>query len=334
MSTTSEAVPVEIITARDFPLGGPRAMTVHRTLPQRRRSLIGAWCFCDHYGPDHVAATGRMDVAPHPNTGLQTVSWLFTGEIRHDDAQDVHAVVRPGEVNLMTAGAGTCHSEVSTEETDILHGVQLWTVLPEDARHGPRRFDHHVPDTVSFDGGEALVFLGSLLGETSPVHTFTPLVGAEIRLDPGASVDLVVDPGFEHGVLVDTGRISLEGTPVARTEIGYAGTGASTLHLVNTGDLQARLILLGGEPFAEEVVMWWNFVGRSDEEIRSYREQWNDLDHAAERFGVTEGYVGHDQEGPRRLPAPVMPETPVRARTNPAPVARPGDDPYRPKDAR
>ncbi|MGO2636801.1 MAG: pirin family protein [Corynebacterium variabile] len=246
MSTTSEAVPVEIITARDVPLGGPRAMTVHRTLPQRRRSLIGAWCFCDHYGPDHVAATGGMDVAPHPNTGLQTVSWLFTGEIRHDDAQDVHAVVRPREVNLMTAGAGTCHSEVSTEETDILHGVQLWTVLPEDARHGPRRFDH----------------------------------------------------------------------------------------LVNTGDLQARLILLGGEPFAEEVVMWWNFVGRSDEEIRSYREQWNDLDHAAERFGVTEGYVGHDQEGPRRLPAPVMPETPVRARTNPAPVARPGDDPYRPKDAR
>src|SRR5699024_10167291 len=120
----------------------------------------------------------------------------------------------PGEVNLMTAGAGICHSEVSTQDTTTLHGVQLWAVLPDAARHGPRRFDHHVPEPVPFDGGSALVFLGSLLGHESPVTTFSPLVGAELRLDPGALLTLEVDPTFEHGLLVDSGEIDLEGVEV------------------------------------------------------------------------------------------------------------------------
>ena len=127
---------VEVITSRDVPLGGPRAMTVHRTLPQRARSLVGAWCFADHYGPDDVARTGGMDVPPHPHTGLQTVSWLFTGEIEHRDSSGVHAMVRPGELNLMTGGYGVAHSEVSTRSTTTLHGVQLWVALP-DARPAP-----------------------------------------------------------------------------------------------------------------------------------------------------------------------------------------------------
>lgn len=98
-------------------------MTVLRTLPQAQRSLIGAWCFADHYGPDDIGQTGGMDVAPHPHTGLQTVSWLFTGEIEHRDSSGVHAMVRPGELNLMTGGRGICHSEVSTAQTTTLHGV-------------------------------------------------------------------------------------------------------------------------------------------------------------------------------------------------------------------
>jgi redox-sensitive bicupin YhaK (pirin superfamily) len=320
-------VPVEIITARDVPLGGPRAMTVHRTLPQRRRSLIGAWCFLDHYGPDPVAATGGMDVAPHPHTGLQTVSWLFDGEIRHDDSHGVHELVRPGELNLMTAGAGICHSEVSTETTDTLHGVQLWTVLPEDARHGPRRFDHYAPTPVTFDGGSALVFLGTLLGSTSPVPTFTPLVGAEVRLEPGAVLDLGVDPSFEHGFLVDTGDVTVEGVAVARTELAYTGTGADTVAVANTGGAPARVVVIGGEPFGEDVVMWWNFIGRDDAEIRRYREEWNAY---GDRFGETHGYTPHDPDAPRRLPAPEMPGTRLRPRGNPGPVARAGADPYRP----
>lgn len=122
----SEPAPtrVQIITSREVPLGGPRAMPVRRTLPQRARSLVGAWCFADHYGPDDVAATGGMDVAPHPHTGLQTVSWLFAGEIEHRDSLGKHAFVRPGELNLMTGGHGIAHSEVSTPATTVLHGVQ------------------------------------------------------------------------------------------------------------------------------------------------------------------------------------------------------------------
>ena len=122
---------LEILAPRDVPLGGPRAMTVRRTLPQRSRSLIGAWCFVDHYGPDLVADRGGMVVPPHPHTGLQTVSWLFAGEIDHRDSIGSHAPVRPGELNLMTAGNGIAHSEVSTAATTVLHGGGRKSVVRE-----------------------------------------------------------------------------------------------------------------------------------------------------------------------------------------------------------
>src|SRR5690349_7781105 len=100
-STEPGADQVQILAARDVPLGGPRAMTVRRTLPQRGRSLIGAWCFADHYGPDDTTGAGGMHVPPHPHTGLQTVTWLFAGEVEHRDSLDTHALVHPGELNLM-----------------------------------------------------------------------------------------------------------------------------------------------------------------------------------------------------------------------------------------
>ena len=140
MSNT-DAAPAEVACApsaftgmlhpREVPLGGPRAIRVRRTLPQRERSLIGAWCFADHYGPHDLRGGPGMDVPPHPHTGLQTVSWLFSGEVEHRDSAGVHALVRPGELNLMTAGAGICHSEVSTGAADVLHGAQLWVALPD-----------------------------------------------------------------------------------------------------------------------------------------------------------------------------------------------------------
>ncbi|ALC06530.1 hypothetical protein CDES_10775 [Corynebacterium deserti GIMN1.010] len=311
---------VEIITSREVPLGGPRAMTVHRTLPQRQRSLIGAWCFVDHYGPDDVSLTGGMDVAPHPHTGLQTVTWLFEGEVTHHDSGGNHAVVMPGEVNLMTAGAGICHSEVSTTSTTTLHGVQLWTVLPDKDRKGPRRFDHYAPPLIDIDGGQARVFLGQLLGQTSPVTTFTPLIGAEIHIAPGATVTLKVNPAFEHGLLVDVGSIHLEGVTVEPTQLAYTGIGETKLRIRNTGETCARTILIGGEPFTEEIVMWWNFIGRNHEEIAQYRSEWQE---EAERFGVTHGYISHHTDGPTRLPAPTLPNAAIRARKNPAPTARP-----------
>ena len=204
---TATATGVEILTPRDVPLGGPRAMRVRRTLPQRERSLIGAWCFVDHYGPDEVADSGGMVVPPHPHTGLQTVSWLFTGEVEHRDSAGHHAMVRPGEVNLMTAGRGISHSEVSPPTTTTLHGAQLWVALPDAGRFVDPGFAHHAPVPVTGPGFEARVFLGSLLGDTSPVSTYTPLLGAEILLSPGTSLVLDVDPTFEHGVLVDAGVV-------------------------------------------------------------------------------------------------------------------------------
>ncbi|MEK0098195.1 pirin family protein, partial [Streptomyces sp. A475] len=239
---------VEVLTSRDVPLGGPRAMTVRRTLPQRSRTLIGAWCFADHYGPDRVADSGGMDVAPHPHTGLQTVSWLFSGEIEHRDSLGTQAFVRPGELNLMTGGHGISHTEVSTPGTTVLHGVQLWVALPDEHRNAPRDFQHHAPEQLRVDGARLRVFLGTLVGDTSPVRTFTPLLGAEVLIDAGATVTLGVDPGFEHGLLVDEGDVRLDGTPLRPAELGYAAPGRATLTLTNVSEHPARTVLLGGPP--------------------------------------------------------------------------------------
>ncbi|MEV8065726.1 pirin family protein [Streptomyces sp. NPDC085995] len=299
---------VEILTPRDVPLGGPRAMTVRRTLPQRSRTLIGAWCFADHYGPDDVARTGGMRVPPHPHTGLQTVSWLFSGEIEHRDSLGSHALVRPGELNLMTGGHGISHSEFSTARTSVLHGVQLWVALPEEHRHTARDFRHHVPEPVRADGAEIRVFLGALAGSVSPVPVFTPLLGAEITLAPHASVTLAVDPAFEHGLLVDQGDVQLAGTVLRPAELGYVRPGRGTLTLRNESAGPARTVLLGGAPFEEEIVIWWNFLGRSHDDIVRARQEWEE---ASDRFGVVEGCPAE------RLPAPALPHAVIRPRRNP-----------------
>jgi quercetin 2,3-dioxygenase len=300
---------VEILQPRDVPLGGPRAMTVRRTLPQRQRSLIGAWCFADHYGPDDVSLTGGMDVPPHPHTGLQTVSWLFTGQVEHRDSLGTQAMVRPGELNLMTGGFGIAHSEVSTPSTTILHGAQLWVVLPEGNRNAPKDFQHFVPTPARLDGATLSVFLGSLAGQSSPVETFTPLLGAEITLDAGASIELGLDAAYEHGVLADSTGLAVHGTDVPRAAMAYLPVGTPTLSLVNTSDEPARALILGGPPFEEEIVMWWNFVGRSHEDIAQARQEW--MAHS-ERFGEVHGYAGEVQ----RLPAPAIPGVRIRPRSN------------------
>jgi redox-sensitive bicupin YhaK (pirin superfamily) len=284
-------------------------MTVRRTLPQRQRSLIGAWCFADHYGPDDVGSSGGMDVPPHPHTGLQTVSWLFAGEIEHRDSLGSHAVVRPGAVNLMTGGHGIAHSEVSTPGTTILHGAQLWVALPDAHRHAPKDFQHHEPTPTRVDGGTLSVFLGSLAGQTSPVETFTPLLGAEVTVDAGASLELSLDTAYEHGVLADSDGITVNGTATPRAAMAYLPTDTARLSLVNTTDEPARLLLLGGPPFDEEIVMWWNFVGRSHDDIVEARDEW--MAHSA-RFGEVKGYAGDVQH----LPAPAIPAVRIRPRGN------------------
>ncbi|KUL58509.1 MULTISPECIES: pirin family protein [unclassified Streptomyces] len=294
----------EVLSAREVPLGGPRAMAVRRTLPQRARTLIGAWCFVDHYGPDDVSASGGMDVAPHPHIGLQTVSWLFSGEIEHRDSLGSHAFVRPGELNLMTGGHGIAHSEVSTPATTVLHGVQLWVALPDGHRNADRDFQHYVPTPVRVEGAEARVFLGTLAGSTSPVQTFSPLLGAELLIEPRATTTLAVDASFEHGLLVDQGQIVMAGATLRPAELGYLGTGHTTLALTNESDTPARVLLIGGTPFGEEIIMWWNFIGRSNEDIVQARADWT----AGTRFGEVHGYDGDP------LPAPELPSVPLKPR--------------------
>jgi redox-sensitive bicupin YhaK (pirin superfamily) len=299
-----------VLHPREVPLGGPRAIRVRRTLPQRERSLIGAWCFADHYGPHDVRGDVGMDVPPHPHTGLQTVSWLFEGEVEHRDSAGVHALVRPGELNLMTAGAGICHSEVSTAATTILHGVQLWVALPDSDRNTVRDFAHYAPEPVSVLGATLRVFLGELAGSRSPVSTFTPLLGAQVDIEPRARVELAIDTGFEHGVLLDRGRLEVAGTELNVADLAFQGPGRDFLTLHNRGDDPARALLLGGPPFTEELVMWWNFVGRNHHDITEYRRLWEEHD---DRFGDVDGYRGNTQ----RLPAPPLPNATLRPRPIP-----------------
>jgi len=300
-----------LLEPREVPLGGPRALTVRRTLPQRQRSLIGPWCFIDHYGPDAVAGPGAMTVPPHPHTGLQTVSWLFAGEIEHRDSAGNHAMVRPTELNLMTAGRGIQHSEVSTGSTTVLHGAQLWVALPEGERERPPFFEHYAPQPVVFGDATLHVFLGSLGGSTSPARAFSPIVGAQVDLSPDASVDLPVDPAFEHGVLLDRGALAVDGDEVPVSHVAFREAGSSMLRL-SAGPQGARALLVGGAPFGERILMWWNFIGRSHDEIVAYRAEWQadviEGGTASGPFGLISEYPGS------ALPAPELPNVRLRPR--------------------
>ena len=249
-----------------------------------------------------------MVVAAHPHTGLQTVSWLFTGEVEHTDSAGHHAMVRPGEVNLMTAGRGISHSEVSTADTDVLHGAQLWVALPDASRDVDPGFAHHAPDPVTGDGWEARVFLGTLLGGTSPVQTHTPLLGAELLLDADTVLDLEVDEAFEHGVLVDTGVVGVCGQESKPGDLAYVAPGRARVRL-EAGSEPARLLVLGGIPFGESIVMWWNFVGRTHDEIVGYREEWQDRIASGTdgRFGIVDNPLPP-------IPAPPLPNARLKER--------------------
>jgi len=302
----------EVLVPRMVPLGGPRARPVRRTLPQRSRSLIGAWCFVDHYGPtDITVAGGGMNLPGHPHTGLQTVSWLFEGKLRHLDTIGSDAEIRPGEMNLMTAGRGIAHSEFTTPETTVMHGVQLWVALPERDRFTEPRFEHFVPEPFDVGDARVSVFLGSLMGTSSPVETSTPLLGAELNLAAGSTLVLDVDPAFEHGILVDAGEVKVDGTTAGYTEMLYVPLGSETL-TIEAGDKPVRAVLLGGEPLNERIIMWWNFIGRTHEEVVRFRAQWQD--QAFETPGEAGPYGRFPAEWADVLPAPAMPNGQLKPR--------------------
>jgi redox-sensitive bicupin YhaK (pirin superfamily) len=292
---------VEILVPRPVMLGPHQE--VRRVLPNRDRRMIGAWCFVDHYGPEDISGKTGMWVPPHPHSGLQTVSWLMSGEIQHRDSLGSDALIRPGELNLMTSGPGIAHSEQSpTGHSGQLHGLQLWVALPSPARHtAPRDFTQYddLP-TVELPGLTARVVTGELAGAVSSALTYSPLVGAELTL--GGASTLALRPDFEYGVLGIDGDVEVEGQRVGMSEICYLGGRRDSVHLDGAG----RAFLLGGEPFEEELVMWWNFIGRSHEEIVAFRHEWNE--GAGERFGQVVGSGGD------RLLAPPMPTVRLKPR--------------------
>ncbi|MCR8670741.1 pirin family protein, partial [Agrococcus sp. HG114] len=268
------AAGLELLLPRDVPLGGPRAMPVQRVLPNKHRHFIGAWCFADAFGPTSLRDRPGMDVPPHPHTGLQTWSWLVDGAIEHRDSAGFTHTVRPGGLNIMTAGRGIAHSEYSTPDTDVLHGVQLWTVLPRHERGRDPWFDglDAVPTVELAAGVTGSVFVGEHAGASSAVGAYSPLLGVELRLRAGAEARLDLRAGFEHGVLALTDGVRVDDLPIGRGSMVYTAPGRDAL--VVSADRDAVAILLGGEPFEEEIVMFWNFIGTDHDEVAAARDQW------------------------------------------------------------
>lgn len=304
---------VELLEPRDVPLGGPRAMLVRRSLPNRDRRMIGAWCFADFYGPTNITGQAGMQVPPHPHTGLQTVSWLLAGEVLHQDSLGSTQLVRPGELNLMTAGNGIAHAEQSpSDHSAFLHGVQLWVAQPGSHRDGPAHFEHHADlPTLTDRDATITVIAGQVAEAVSPAHTYSPLVGVDIDLSAEGRLRLPLDPDFEHGLLAGSDAVTVDGRPVPVGAMLYLGRGRRDVLI--EASTAARALLIGGEPFEEELVMWWNFVGRSHEEVVEARTTWESdrvrEDGSNVRFGAVHGY-----DGPA-LPAPQMPNAHLRARS-------------------
>ncbi|HJB09808.1 MAG TPA: pirin family protein [Candidatus Brachybacterium merdavium] len=340
-----------LLEARDVPLGRPRGMTVHRTLPARRTSLIGGWCFVDHFGPDDLTETGGMQVARHPHTGLATVSWLFEGAITHRDSIGSHALVRPGDVDLMVAGSGITHSEFSTNDTTVLHGVQLWYALPDRVRFREQEFRVHTPVEQRTAHARARVGLGSLrasddaggnLTDTSPVITDDALEMAQIDLEAGRGLTIDLDATHEYGVLIDRGTARLRSgdqeSTAERTDLIVVPDGADHLEINAGSEEPLRLMFLGGEPLREDIIMWWNFVGRTHEEIVEFRARYQAeigvelefaeapiADIARRRGGLAadaEQFGPFAPHTPQALPAPRLPGGELRSRGRMGRVAR------------
>lgn len=285
---------------REVPLGGVRNMFVLRTLPHRNLPTIGAWCFLDRFGP----AETKMRVEPHPHIGLQTVTWPLVGEIRHRDTIGSDVDLRRGQLNLMTAGHGIAHSEYSVgEDATPLDALQFWVALPSDAT--APGFEQHteLPEVSvpasSGDDATATVVLGRFAGVDSPATVFTPIVGAELRIAAGSVVSLPLTAAWENAIVLVEGDAQVEEHQMTQNEMLYLGDSRDSVQVSSTEG--ALMFLLGGEPFAEDLVMWWNFAGRTHDEIVEARDAW---EAGSDRFGHV---IGHGSE---RIPAPPLP--PVR----------------------
>ena len=270
-------VAIEVSDSREETVGRFR---VRRALPRRGRRTVGAWCFADHMGPADVTEGAGLDVGPHPHIGLQTVTWLLDGQALHKDTLGSEQVISPGQLNLMTAGSAVAHAEEATGHyRGTLEGIQLWIAQPEATRHGPAAFEHHAElPQVELDGGIATVLVGEHDGVRSPARHDTPLVGVDLDLRERSTVPL--RPDFEHALVVLRGSIAVDGEKVVPGKLAHLGIGRDELDIEVAED--SRVMLLGGVPFDEPLMMWWNFVARTREEIDAAYASWRDQD---DRFG-------------------------------------------------
>ena len=284
---------LEITPSREAVIDG---QTVRRALPIRGRRTVGAWCFADHIGPAVVTPSSGLAIGPHPHIGLQTVTWLLSGEILRRDSLGSEQLIRPGQLNLMTAGNGVAHSEESPDgATGDLHGIQLWVAQPDRTRHGAPAFEHHAElPRVEFENAEATVLIGSFHGAVSPARRDTDHVGVDLALH-GGRLAIPLQPEFEYAVVVLEGNVEIDQQPITPGHLGYLGADRSELLLSTV--TPTRLLLLGGVPFEAPVVMWWNFVGRTHAEMNAATESWQTGDG---RFPAVASPLA-------RIPAPPTP---------------------------
>lgn len=268
---------IEITDSRDERVGQVR---VRRALPRKGRRTVGGWCFADHMGPADVTENSGLDVGPHPHIGLQTVTWLIDGQVLHLDSLGSEQVIKPGQLNLMTSGTGVSHAEEAAGHyRGTLEGIQLWIALPELTRHGPSAFEHHEELPVAeTDGAVATVLIGDFADLTSPARHDSPLVGVDLNLHRSATVPLRRE--WEYAVVVLDGTVGIGGRSLAPGKLGYIGRGRDEIRLEVREP--TRAVLVGGEPFKEPIVMWWNFVARNLAEIDDAYESWARQD---DRFG-------------------------------------------------
>jgi len=267
----------EVLESRDTAVGRFR---VRRALPHPRRRTVGAWCFADHMGPADVTEGAGLDVGPHPHIGLQTVTWLLDGEALHKDTLGSEQVIAPGQLNLMTAGNAVAHAEEATGHyRGLLEGIQLWIAQPEATRNGPAAFEHHAElPQVDLPGAVASVLVGEYEGVRSPARHDTPLVGVDLDVHKRTAVPLRRD--FEHAIIVLRGSVAISGMPIVPGRLAHLGLGRDEIEL-DAGE-PSRVMLLGGTPFEEPLIMWWNFVARTREEIDAAYASWRDQ---GDRFG-------------------------------------------------
>jgi redox-sensitive bicupin YhaK (pirin superfamily) len=288
---------VEITESRSTKVG---EFSVRRALPRRARRTVGAWCFVDHMGPATIDERNGLGVAPHPHIGLQTVTWLLAGEAFHRDSLGNEQVIAPGQLNLMTAGHGVSHSEEGNGRfRGELHGVQLWVAQPSATRDGEAAFEHYaeLPE-VELERAVATVFVGDFADVQSPARRDTEHAGVDLDLRPGAT-DVPLRAEYEHAMVVLSGSVRIEGAYVQPGHLAYLGVGRDEIRL--SVEAPARALLIGGVPFDEPVLMWWNYVARSRDEIVAAHAAWS---VEAERFGRVNSELPRITVGPPPWPRP------------------------------